>query len=309
MASAPDPLSSPHGPPGIGVAPDGYRIPGATRLGMVRLQQADLARSLHFYTEVLGFRILVEQGERVWLGAADDGRPLVELVQAAPPAAPAANQSLGLYHFAVLLPTRAALGRMLRHLQRHELRPGTSDHGFSESLYLRDPSGLGVEIYADQPRDQWVIHEGQVGVKRAPLDEADLLQSGGGEPWEGLPPGSSIGHIHLRIGDLDAAETLYHRALGFDRMYRDGAALMLAAGGYHHHLALNAWGGSASTAPAEHEARLLEWELILPSAAALDGAVASLADGGYPAKRAGDGDASVVDPWGNRLRLAAADGG
>jgi len=209
--------------------------------------------------------------------------------------------ALGLYHFAILLPDRSALGRFAKHVAELDLRVGMADHLVSEALYLWDPDGLGIEVYADRPRDSW-HHEGrQLVMTTDPLAVSSLVAAGGQQSWHGVPNGARIGHVHLHVGDLDDAEAFYHRALGFDKtVWNYSGALFLAAGGYHHHLGTNTWSpGPAATAG---EARLLEWELAVPSGDAASGAARSLREAGYRADRAGDGW-STTDPWGTHLRI------
>jgi catechol 2,3-dioxygenase len=218
-------------------------------------------------------------------------------------AAPAPQQGrLGLYHFAILLPDRAALGRFVAHLAEIGARAGASDHLVSEAIYLRDPDGLGIEVYADRPRASWRAVDGQLQMDTAPLDLDALVQAAGGVPWSGMPAGTRVGHVHLHVGDLEKAADFYHAALGLDKIvWSYPSALFLSAGGYHHHLGVNTWAGAGAPRPTEQDARLLEWRLETPSA---ERAVASLAEAGYPARSTDDGWV-VTDPWGTDLRLIA----
>ncbi len=284
-----------------GIAPSGYRLPGALSLGRVRLQVSDLARSLAFYTEVLGLRLLSQQPHEAVLGAAD-GAPLVEL-QAVPGTRPVPPRGrLGLFHFAILLPNREALGRLIAHLTVIGARAGASDHLVSEALYLNDPDGLGIEVYSDRPRSAW-RHEGrQLAMATEPLDLRSLVQAAGPEPWSGVPAGTVMGHVHLHVGDIDAASRFYHDALGLDRVvWSYPGALFLSAGGYHHHLGLNTWAAGAPPA-GPTDARLLSWEMQLPSTADINAALASIEQAGFSTTRDPDGGI-VQDPWGTALRL------
>ncbi|HKG92938.1 MAG TPA: VOC family protein, partial [Gemmatimonadaceae bacterium] len=253
-----------------GIAPAGYRLPAALRLGRVRLQVADLERSLAYYEGVLGLRVLDRADGRASLGAhagAGTGRSerdavLVELHER-PGATPVPRRGrLGLYHFAILLPDRAALGRFVAHLAEIGARAGASDHLVSEALYLTDPDGLGIEVYADRPRSSW-RHEGrQILMATEPLDLQDVAAAARGEPWAGMPAGTVVGHVHLFVGDLGAAESFFHQALGFDKVvWSYPGALFLSAGGYHHHLGTNTWAAHAPAATDE-DARLLDWEVV-----------------------------------------------
>lgn len=288
-----------------GIAPDGYRLPAETRLGPVRLQVGDLERSLEFYREVLGFRVAGRAGGGATLAPHGEDGALVVL-QERPGAAPVPMRGrLGLYHFALLLPTRADLGRLLAHLARTGTEAGASDHFVSEALYLRDPDGLGIEVYADRSRSLWEARGRELRLETAPLDAADLLREAGEAPWGGIPAGTAVGHVHLHVGDLDAADRFYHRALGLDRMtWSYPGALFLGAGGYHHHLGLNSWAGPNAQPPGEDEARLLEWTVELPDAESVAAASRSLAAAGHATIRDEEEDAVLAhDPWGTRLRL------
>jgi catechol 2,3-dioxygenase len=285
-----------------GIAPSGFRLPAATRLGRVRLQVADLARSVAFYETVLGFRVVGRGEGTASLGAQGDDTPLVELRER-PGANPVPRHGrLGLYHFAILLPDRGALGRFVAHLARLGVRAGMSDHLVSEAVYLSDPDGLGIEVYADRPRSSW-RHEGrQLAMTTAPLDVRDLVRAGGGEPWTGMPAGTVIGHVHLHVGDIDEAAAFYHEGLGFDKVvWSYPGALFLSAGGYHHHLGTNTWAARAPRAR-DDDARLLEWEVVVPDDATASAAAESLARAGHAVDRS-SGGIVVRDPWGTALRV------
>lgn len=291
--------------PNYGIAPPGYRLPADTRLGSVRLQVSDLERSLAYYQDVLGLGVLEKTGTQASLAPPGGDGALIELHEyggAAP--VPRAGR-LGLYHFAILLPDRAALGRFVAHLAQTGARAGASDHLVSEALYLQDPDNLGIEVYADRPRSRWRVVDGQLAMATEPLDLADLAAAGGSEPWQGMPTGTVIGHVHLHVGDIGRAAAFYHEALGLDKVvWSYPGALFLSAGGYHHHLGVNSWARGAVPAGAD-EARLLEWELVLPTREAVAGAASSLAGAGFA--REGDDGTLVRDPWGTALRLRPAD--
>lgn len=289
--------------PDYGIAPPGYRLPAATRLGRVSLQVADLERSLHYYERVIGLSLLGRNDTTATLGS-HEAPTLVELRERRGANPVPRHGRLGLYHFAILLPDRAALGRFVRHLDEIGAHAGMSDHLVSEALYLSDPDGLGIEVYADRPRDEW-RHEGrQLVMTTAPLDVEDLVQASGPERWSGMPAGTVIGHIHLFVADLDKAAAFYHAGLGFDKtVWNYPGALFLSAGGYHHHLGTNTW--AAGAAPTrEDDARLLEWEVVVPAAADAAAALSSLESIGAPVARSSEGAGSVVrDPWGTALRI------
>jgi catechol 2,3-dioxygenase len=286
-----------------GVNAPHFRLPPATRIGAVRLQVADLARSLAYYERVLGLRAVNRTASGVSLGPAGGGDPILELRER-PGAKPVPRRGrLGLFHFAILLPDRASLGRFVRHLSEIGAYAGMSDHLVSEALYLNDPDGLGIEVYADRARDQWRYDGRELQLATIPLNVQDLVAAGGTEPWTGMPNGTTIGHVHLHVGDLDQAAAFYHEALGFDKVvWSYPGALFLSAGGYHHHLGTNTWAAGAPSA-AEDDARLIEWDLVLPDAATVAAAGASVEKAGGTIERAADGTILARDPWGTPVRL------
>ena len=287
-----------------GSRPPAFRLPEATRLGSIQLQVADLERSVEWYQRVLGFRTVESRGADAALATSGAGDVLLRLREVSGSRPVPREGRIGLYHFAILLPDRAHLGALLPHLARHGVRPGASDHHVSEALYLSDPDGLGIEVYADRPRDRWICRDGQLHMTTEPLDLADL-QAAAAPTWQGLPDGTAIGHIHLFVTDLDDASAFYHQALGFDRMvWNYPGALFLAAGGYHHHLGTNTWARHA-TAAGPGDARLLEWTVRLPSQGDVAAAAAALDTAGFPTSTHGE-DHGVVDPWGNRVRLSSS---
>ena len=284
------------------IAPPSHRLPRDTSVGIVRLQVSDLDRSLEFYTDALGFTVQ-RSADRATLAASRD-EVLVELVELAQGARTRRGDRLGLYHYAILLPDRAALGSFVAHLARTHVRFGASDHGVSEALYLRDPDGHGIEVYSDRPREEWPVRGTVLQMMTAPLDLDALVHAGGNDEWSTIPAGTRIGHIHLHVGDLAMAEAFYHRALGFDVVARMPGALFMSAGGYHHHLGVNTWAAGAAP-PSDDEPRLIEWTLSVPSAEDASAAAKSVQDAGYDARRDG-ADWLLRDPWGTAVRVAAA---
>jgi len=286
----------------------GSRLPAGTHPGRVRLEVASVLRSATWYQDVLGLVPLEGSFRRAVLGV--PGRPLVELLEdpGARPVPPAGR--LGLFHFALLLPDRPSLGSFVEHLLRRGVALGASDHGVSEALYLRDPDGLGVEVYADRPREAWEYREGRLVMGTLPLDLEALVQVAGGHRWEGAPRGTRMGHIHLHVGDLVRARAFYDELLGLDATVTDyPGALFLSAGGYHHHLGVNRWAGPGAVPAGPGEARLLDWELVLPTVQAAHEAAARLEGGDHPVDREGDpASLRVQDPWGTGLRLTGAKG-
>ena len=300
---------APATPGSYGEPPSGYRLPETTRLGGVRLQVGDLARSLAYYESVIGLRVLERDASRARLGPADGRETLVTLEERPGARAMRARGRLGLYHFAILLPDRAALGRFVRHLGQRGEQAGAGDHLVSEAFYLQDPDGLGIEVYADRPRDAWRRSGRQLMMATDPVDVASLLRAAGDAPWQGMPAGTTMGHVHLHVGDLARADAFYAEGLGFDRMVTAyPGALFLGAGGYHHHLGTNTWAGPGAALPTDDDARLLEWSLELPTRDDVTRAAESLARGRHAVTQA-DGEAVAIDPWGTRVRLRTAHAG
>lgn len=293
--------------PQAGLKPPEYRLPEATRLGRVRLQVADLARSLAFYEDILGLSVLGRLKNRAVLGVQDPSRPLVELVERPGARRTGPRERLGLFHVALRLPNRAALGQLVRRVAETDVQFGMSDHRVSEAVYLTDPDGLGIEVYADRPPSEWERDtDGQIVMTTEPLDKRPLLEAAGSTSWTGVPTGTRVGHVHLHVGDLDRAAAFYHTALGMDKtVWSYPGALFLSAGGYHHHLGTNVWAGNVPP-PSEDEAQLLEWTLIVPEESDVSAAASSLEAAGYSVTR--DGDAFLTtDPWETRLRVTSAE--
>jgi catechol 2,3-dioxygenase len=287
-----------------GERPRGFRLPAATRLGPVSLQVRELERSVAFYRDGLGLQVIELEAGRASLGAHGDERTLVRLEARRAGTAVQRSSRLGLFHFAILLADRGALGRFARHMAASGIPLGAGDHLVSEALYLQDPDGLGIEVYADRPRNEWRRVGRELRIGTEPLDVASLLTAAGGEPWAGMPTGTVVGHVHLRVGDLRQAAAFFSDALGFDVMtWSYPGALFFGAGGYHHHLGTNVWDREAEQAAAD-EPRLLEWTVEVPDAASVEAAGRSLAAAGYPATR--EQDAIIArDPWGTAIRVRA----
>ena len=286
-----------------GIPPTAFRLPDATHVGAVHLQVSDMPVSLLYYEQVLGLQAYATASNAATLGPHGDDRPLVTLTTRKR-ITPARRGAFGLYHFAILLPDRAALGRFAAHVSALGLRVGMADHLVSEALYLSDPDGLGIEVYADRPRDTWRHHHRELAMTTDPLDIGSVIESAGGEKWAGAPSGTTMGHVHLHVGTLEGAEAFYHQALGLDKtVWGYPGALFMSAGGYHHHLGTNVW--SPGPAPSADEAQLLEWELVVPSEADVVAAGESMRAASYKATDA-EGSLIATDPWGTRVRVVAA---
>ena len=289
----------------LGVRPPGFRLPDETHIEGVRIQVADLDRSIEYYQSVLGMQVLNRTDERADLGVKSDGRALIRLVEKRGARPVSRRGLLGLYHFAVLLPDRPSLGRFVAHLGEIGAYAGTSDHLVSEAVYLTDPDGLGIEVYADRPRNTWRLADRQLEMATKPLDVPSVMESAVGKKWDGMPGGTTMGHVHFHVGDIDEAARFYHAGLGLDKIvWSYPGALFMSAGGYHHHVAVNTWAAGAPNA-SDDDARLLDWELVVPDSGAVQAAAASIATAGFEVGH--EGDVMVAsDPWGIRLRLRSA---
>ncbi|HEY4303075.1 MAG TPA: VOC family protein [Gemmatimonadaceae bacterium] len=288
-----------------GIAPAGYRLPDATRLGRVRLQIADLDRSVAYYETVIGLRILERSNGVATLAPHDDDHVIVELREKKGVRAVNRRGNIGLYHFAILLPDRASLGRFVKHLSNVGAYAGMSDHFVSEAVYLTDPDGLGIEVYADRPRSSWKTEDRQLAMTTIPLDVDDLVASAANQPWSGMPAGTVLGHVHLYVRDIADAERFYHSGVGFDKIvWSYPGALFLSAGGYHHHLGTNTWASGAPLST-DDDARLIEWEIVVPTEEDVHEAADAIAGAGFETNRDGN-EVAARDPWGTQLRLVAA---
>jgi catechol 2,3-dioxygenase len=268
------------------------RLPSDAHIGRVRLRVGDLARSLGFYRDLLGFRVEREEGSKVSLaaragdaGTASDAGQALLVLEEAPGIRPRPARPLttGLYHVAFLLPSRTELGRSLLALHRsgYPLR-GMSDHAVSESLYLDDPDGNGLEIYADRPRASWPVRDGVIQMTVDPMDVESVIAAGreSSAPWTGLAPETTVGHVHFTVSNLERAVAFYRDVVGFDVMMRIPSLAAVSAGGYHHHLNLNTWAGEGAPGDSEQMAGLVGWELRVPGAQARRALIDRLAGAG-----------------------------
>jgi catechol 2,3-dioxygenase len=285
-------------------------LPDAARIGAVRYQIADLARALWFYADLVGLQVqhrgTMANGLQLARLGVPGGRVLLELVEKQGVRPVPRTGRLGLYHSALLLPSRDALGSFVRHLEAAGFPFGSSDHLVSEALYLRDPDGLTLEVYADRPRGDWIVRDDQYVATLDPLDLGDLRSAAHGERWTGVPAGSVIGHVHFYVGDLERAAAFYHHGLGLDKvLWSLPGALFLSAGGYHHHVGTNTWVSGAPVATGD-DARLLSWELVVPDAATVGQVTASLVHAGFSVLAGPDAEAdraTARDDWGNCVSI------
>ncbi|HET6780140.1 MAG TPA: VOC family protein [Nitrososphaera sp.] len=240
-----------------------FNIHPATRIGYVSLNVFDIDRSLDFYEKVLRFKKVDRpSNERALLSV--DGHPsyLVELLQTKEEAAgykasiSETTRRAGLYHFAILLLERKYLADMLQNLndRRSEIRfDGLADHLVSESIYIRDPDNIGIEIYCDRPSLQWEWDGSRVRMATDRLDTEDLIRESTASGWEAMPAKTVIGHVHLHVRNLAKAMKFYREILGLNFTATYPGAYFFAAGKYHHHIATNIWlGTSIQLASSEH---------------------------------------------------------
>jgi catechol 2,3-dioxygenase len=276
----------------------------AARIGAVHLTIANLDRSVSFYQERLGLTIHRRADGVAALGS---GGPDL-LVLSESPGAPAARGTTGLYHFALLVPSRRDLAFSLRLLvDTSTPLQGASDHGVSESLYLADPDGNGIEIYRDRRREEWPHAGGRLQMTVDPLDFDRLLADAEDPAPAVLSPGTVMGHVHLRVAHLPDAERFYADVLGFSVTQRYGpGALFVAAGGYHHHLGLNTWAGVGAPSPPSGAIGLGHFVIELPDQAAVATVAGRLEQAGIPMEAEPDGSVRVHDPSRNTLKIAVS---
>jgi catechol 2,3-dioxygenase len=250
----------------------------------VGLKARDAEALSKYYRDVVGLEELSRESGAITLGAG--GRPLLD-IEADPAAKPDDPRNAGLFHTAFLLPSRADLGRWVKHaIEKRIPISGASDHLVSEALYLNDPEGNGIEIYADRPKDTWKWRDSSIEMATVRLDVEGLVAAipAGDAGWRSAPENSVIGHVHLRVGDPVAAEAWWHDEFGFDTMARYGAdAVFLSSGGYHHHIGANRW-QSAGAGKRDPDRAGLAWIEMRSSE--------------------NSAEKSLEDPWGTVIRVA-----
>ena len=276
-------------------------IAPTTQMGAVELSVSDLDRTLDYWQGVVGLRVLRRENGTAALGA---DRELLRFVEE--PGARPADGHTGLYHVALLVPDRPSLARWLAHAARDGVRlEGLSDHAVSEAIYLRDPDRHGVELYADRPRERWEGHVATL-MTTQPLDVESLfgeLADPAREPFDGLPDGTRVGHVHLRVADVAQTVAFYRDVLGMGLMAQLGPmAAFLSAGGYHHHVGANTWESRGAPPAGAGFATLRHAAIVVPDRAELERVAARVADAGQePEPRAGG--LLVRDPSANALLL------
>lgn len=286
-----------------------FHIASTAAIGYVHLRVRDLDRSLAFYLDVLGFRLVSGGASTATLSATGRGPGLIVLTEKkdAPSRPPHAT---GLYHVAIRVPSRQALAMSIRRLQDTPWRiDGFADHDVSEAVYLADPDGNGVEIYADRPAEMWPFRNGQVEMITVPLDLDSLMAELANWPgeWTGVDPGAVIGHVHLRVSDLAQSESFYHGVLGLGVTQRSlMGAMFFAAGGYHHHVGANVWSTAGGQRPPADAVGLISYSIQLPDAASLDALLVRLEAAGAPVRSADTGRIRTADPDGIFVELVVS---
>ncbi|MCB9135775.1 MAG: VOC family protein [Anaerolineales bacterium] len=278
-------------------------LPPQTTLGAVSLTISNLKQSLAFYQNNLGLTLQRQEGDMAWLGAGSRTfLILTENPHARPP-----TRNTGLYHFAILTPSRHALAQTLRRLAETRTPvTGFADHGVSEAIYLPDPDGNGIEIYRDRPRTEWPYENGQLQMVTDPIDldgiMAELHQD---DPWTGLHPDTILGHMHLHVANIPQSVQFYRDVIGLDLMqYYGNSAGFLSAGGYHHHLGINTWNGIGAPPPPPGSIGLRWFSIVLPDQASLAQAVEQIQANGIPLEAQGE-SWFLRDPSQNGVVLTA----
>lgn len=280
-----------------------------TRLGEVRLRVRDLQELLNFYTKSMGMVQLEGSGPLAYMGT-PQGEVLL-ILERDPQATLRPRNTTGLYHYALKLPGRPALGAFLDWALKGRLPViGASDHGVSEAVYLTDPEGNGIEVYADRDREDWPMQQGELRMVTEPMQVESVIQSAEtteGELWR-FPEGSQLGHIHLQVTNLAEAELFYRDLLGFELMQRyGGQAGFLSAGGYHHHIGLNTWNTQGAPAPPEPSTGLVEFAIELVEPEELERIQSNIVSAGYPYER-DDYALRIRDPSENGVLLRVQQG-
>ncbi|QED49840.1 VOC family protein [Cytobacillus dafuensis] len=268
-------------------------------VGEVNIKVKDLQNAITFYQNIMGFQVLEKKDQTAVLTT--DGKNRILTLEQPADVIPKAGRTAGLYHFAILLPSRADLAVFLRHLLQTGYRFGAADHYVSEALYLNDPDGNGIEVYRDRPSHEWTWNNGLVDMATVQLDGEGILAESNAE-WTGLPTNTIMGHIHLHVGDLHKAEEFYTKGLGFQTVSYYPQAAFLSTGDYHHHIAINTWQGVGVQAPPKNSVGLNWYTLVFPDEAARKQVLAQLQQLGAPVDEEGDYFVTT-DPSGNQIRL------
>jgi catechol 2,3-dioxygenase len=282
-------------------------LPSETCLGHVHLGVASMDLALHFYTQALGLTP-IDRGDTTALLGPSGGDALV-VISEQPGARPKPTGTTGLYHYALLLPNRQDLARFFLHIRELDYPlVGAADHLVSEAIYLQDPDGHGVEVYADRPRESWYKQDGGLKMATHALDIQDLISEveNQNQAWQGLPGGTILGHIHLQVADLAEAADFYEEVLGFDMNLTYGPqAAFLSVDGYHHHVGLNTWAGVGAPPPPADAATLRYVSVVLPGRTELERVHRRLLDHGVDVNENPEG-LTLEDPSGNVILIRSA---
>ena len=280
----------------------GFHTKPTTFVGHVNIKVENLARSLQYYQEIIGFDILEQTANTAKLTT--DGKTSILSLTQPKDVIPKQGRTTGLYHFALLLPEKKDLANIVVHFSEKGIRFGSSDHLVSEALYLHDPDGNEIEIYIDRNPSEWSWTDEEVAMAVDPLDFERLLKNRvPGETWEGLPEDTLMGHIHLHVSELEKTEEFYVKGLGFDVVNRYGRqALFLSKDNYHHHIGVNTWNGVGAPKPAENSVGMESYTLVLPNEEAIKETVANLKKIGVSVTEEA-GRRMTYDPSGNRIEL------
>ncbi len=276
------------------------KLPDAASISSAVLSVQNLDRSIAFYQQVIGLAPILITDGAASMGVNND--PFIDLVEK-PNAAPPPPRSTGLYHVAILFPSRKDLARAIRHIAvRQYPMEGYADHRVSEAFYLSDPDGHGLELYRDRSRAEWQMNGDQLDMGNDPIDLAEFFAQieSDRSPYTSAPDGTRIGHMHLKVGDAAQAVDFYTRVIGFTTMQLWHGAGFVAAGGYHHHVGLNHWNSRGGSAAPETCTRLESWTIRVPSSADVDAAAVRLDAAGVRYERH-DGCIHVRDPWGTEV--------
>lgn len=270
-------------------------------LGVTHLTVGRLDRSLPFYVDGLGLQVLGRDEHTASLGAGDSA--ILQLTE--DPDARPAGRHAGLFHAALLYPSRVELARVAQRLITHRIPiEGASDHGTHEAFYLSDPDGNGLELAADRPRDVWPDPQLEYIRGPQPLDVRNLMSLVADTPVaRSAEPGLQVGHMHLHVGDIDEAIHFYRDIIGFEVQAQLPTAAFVSVGGYHHHLGLNIWKGQGVPPVPQHVFGMRYWTLNIPDTRNIDALVARLDEAGVTYDQPAANRVVVSDPWANQLRV------
>ena len=266
------------------------------------LKVEDIDRSKEFYKNIMGFKVLRESTKEI-IFTVDGSTAFITIIQPDNVISKLPRRT-GLYHFAILLPSRLDLGLFLKQIKNVNYPIiGGSNHGVSEAVYLQDPDDNGIEIYADTNISTWKWKDKNVEMTNKRLDIDGLLDATGDRNWDGMPSNTIIGHIHLHVADLIDSEKFYREGLGFDLVSSiANQAIFLSSGGYHHHIAVNIWNGKGSPPPASNSVGMKYYSIVFSSIEERQKIIDGLKGLGYLVVRENE-DIFTEDPSGNRIKL------